>query len=249
MVENRKSKTKLWAGLFRTGQIIILMASLAALPFSLIMSWKYQPILAVLLSLTWYASSFLSSKTPSVIERQKNYPRRLFWIGSVQVLLAVLLWIFIPLRSQIAAWAAITSLMFGMYGLVILYNSIIFYFFPNLLQMISSRPPNPLAEFTVLTQEVINKGKHWVNVLPVIVIFVFFMVAGIGNMIIDVTLREGPTDFFLIVMLVGFMVAFATGFFATIKWQKWARKSGVPEEELKSAAKAAKLWWPKTKEE
>lgn len=46
---------------------------------------------------------------------------------------------------------------------------------------------------------------------------------------------------------IGFLVTFTLYYVVTIKWQQWARESGIAEEELKAAAKIAGLWWPNTK--
>lgn len=249
MIEQRKPSNKFWVGLFRAGQYIIMIASFAAWPFVVAAPRKYQPVFAILFSFTWYASSFLASKTPGVLEKRKNYHIRLFWTGSVQALLAILLWIFISLKSQLAIWVVVINMMSILYGGVVLYSLLVYYFFPNLLQMISSAPPKPFAEFPQTTREIFSKGRNGVIAAFMIPMLSPFIIGVVGNILLKGNAREDAIAFFGICTGLGFLLGFAFGFIAFFRWQKQVRRSGIPEEELKAAAKAANIWWPKIKEE
>jgi hypothetical protein len=242
MINEKRFVDKIWISLFYMGQFIILIASFYAFDD---LPMKTQPVAAITSSFVYFISSFLFVRIPNKPENFRNHHIRLLWIGIAEIILAILFWTVIKPRTEFALWGRGFNLMFGMIGMVNAYSAIMFYMFPKIFHNILTPTPNPLSEFPGSVQEIIDKGRKWVNGSVGITISVFFLIGVIGNTVLTIKFNDESNDFFLSVVGLGFLIGFALGTILTFKWQKWARKSGISEEQLKTAARLAGLWWPK----
>lgn len=246
MTEEKKSVNKIWVGLFYAGYFGILIISLSAITK---IQFQSQAMFAAISALAWFVSAFLASSKPYRRNRPRNLPTRMLWIGGVQLILSLLFALNFTSKSWFTIYGQGINWMFGCYGFLTLYGEIVQYIFPHVLEAVSKPPSNPLAEFPATTQEVIKKGAYWVNIPAVLTMCAFFVIGVIGMVVTTAKSHDESLDFFLIVAGAGFLIAFVTGIIQTYRWQKWALQSGIPEAELKAAAKRVGLWWPKIKEE
>lgn len=242
-MKKNKFGVSFWRILYQIGIFVVWYVGFISIKD---ISSNYQGVLALVSSLTWLLSSILFSKIQNVPEEHKNIHIRWRWVGIINLLLAILIFIINKLDSKIEFWAWSANLLLGSLSILTAYTTIIAYLFPKILQEPPS-PPNPLDNLSKSTKEVIETGLRWTGYATIIPIFGFFLIGSIGFIIDTIYFRNSGVDFFLITSGLGFLIGFPLGFVAIYRWQKWARESGIPEEELKAAAKLAGLWWPKTK--
>lgn len=171
MINEKRFIDKVWSTLFYIGQFIILIASFYAFDD---LPMKTQPIAAITSSFAYLISSFLFSRIPNKPENFRNYHIRLLWIGIAEIVLAILFWTMIKPRTEFALWGRGINLMFGMIGMVNVYSAIMLYMFPKIFQNIFTPTPNPLSEFPISIQEIIDKGRKWVNGSVAITFLCFF---------------------------------------------------------------------------
>lgn len=183
-------------------------------------------------------------------DRTKKIMSYLPWGIMGEIGMAVFFWTTTNITAKFVVWGVFFNYILSFLCYFSAFLVILVLLFPKESNTSITNPIlDPLADFPPTTREVINKGRYWVNAPPGITIFVFFIIAGIGNTINAVKHHDESSNFFFIVSGVGFLLSFTFGIIATFKWQKWARRSGIPEEELKAAAKEVNLWWPNTKVE
>ena len=244
MIKEKKALDKAGVILFNIGYLLVAIVSgsvLFNLPFEAHLG------LAITSSLAWFVSSFLFARIPNKSEKYRNLHFRWFWMGLIQVILAVLFWTAIKPHTELGLWGRLINMMLGFYGFMTLYMALVSYFFPKILQTVLTPPPNPLDKFPKSTQEIIDRGRNWINGSAGISLFVFFIIGASSYLIRVIKYKDESIDFLLIGVGLGIAVGIILSIIFTYKWQGWARQSGLPEEELKEAAKSAGLWWPNTK--
>jgi hypothetical protein len=235
-----------WVMMFYLGMIFV--PSISISPFTKL-SLKSQSALALLSSFCWIASSFLFTRIPTKLEISKNYQLRFLAAGIVQAVLAVLFQTLLKPRTEVASWTAYFNFIFGFISFLIFYIVLVFYIFPSLSKKISNIESDPLSKSPSRIREIINNGRKWINGSIGFTVALFFVIGVVGNFVADHKYNNNSGNFFFICTALGFGIAFTLGIVLTYKWQAYARKSGISEKELKSAANLAGLWWPKTKKQ
>ncbi|MFN8387096.1 MAG: hypothetical protein U0X92_11835 [Anaerolineales bacterium] len=232
-----------WKILYQLGLFVVWFVS-----FSLFrdISPELQWVLALSSSIIWFLSSILLSEIHNVPEELKEYHVRWRWVGAVNLFLAVLFFTVIKPGSDYEIWTQSINLFFGSLSMTAVYIIVVAYLFPAILQE-TAPLPNPIEDLPESTKSVIEKGKKWIGYAQVIPLAGFFLIGSLGFFINTTYFRNEGIDLFIIFSFSGVFVGISLGIVATYKWQKWARESGIPEEELKAAAKLAGLWWPKKK--
>jgi len=248
MSNGNPSSYKVWRVLFGLVYLSIWVIGLIIISNVKIPS-EVQPFIATVSAVIWFTSSSLFHKVPDETGKAKLARLSALGFGSLQLIFAILFWIVIKPKTQAAIWLEIYNLFFSIMGVSYIYAVSIQILFPKLLQSISESPPNPLQDFSQPTQQIVRKGNNWIGGTFAIPTAIFFIGGTIANSIYAKNHNGDTSPTILIIIFAGMITGTIASFIATFKWQKWARKSGIPEEELKAAAKAAKLWWPKTKEE
>ena len=253
----KDSLNKVWVVLFYLGMIFVPFASLAAIiHFSL----KFQPVLALSSSFCWISSSFLINRKPNKLEKTNNYQIRFLWAGIGQAILAISFWTLIKPRTEIAHWASYLNLVLGLMGFLIFYIALISYIFPDLfkkfpkdfkvgksdeLKQEKSMGDDPLSDLPRNLQKLINEGKDAIAKATINVVAIGAFTVMVSAFFLGST--KFPIAILGIETLTVIITVIIVRYFVAQKWQRRAMQSGVPEEELKAAAKLANLWWSKTK--
>jgi predicted permease len=246
MLANNQSNNKVWRVLYGIGGLIILFGGITFVINARIPA-KYQSVIAVISAVIWFASAYFFRQLPDKTENEKSSYYFAIGFGILHIVSAILIWL--RANPKIVLLSGIYTLFASVLGLTTLYFISIQSLFPGLRQKLAEPLPDPLIEFPETTQEIINEGRRQIN-LPIIVIFLAAFLIGTGGSIVRESLfQDDSFTFLLICEALAIIIGISYSIFATYKWQKRARQSGIQEEELKAAAKAAKLWWPKNKEE
>jgi hypothetical protein len=120
--------------------------------------------------------------------------------------------------------------------------------FPQVEISIELPAPDALSGFPASVQEIMKEGQKRVNSLVAFIILGFTLLGAIIYLLGIFISGIGMTALFFVPAALGYLVGLPLGILRTYKWQRRARQSGIPEEQLKAAAKAAHLWWPKARE-
>ncbi len=244
MKEEKKYVNKFLFGLFNAGYLLFF-----SFPFLTRIPFHFQPILGGISALFWFITSFIASQNPKRLKQIKNLPIRALCFGIIEIILALLFLTSLQSKSWFAWFGQITNALFCSIGLMSLYIEVFYYFFPSLIEPILKPPSNPLDKFPKATQDIANKGSDWVGGSFALSTISFLVIGLIGDLLLLYITGDKSDTFLIICFPTGLLLGLILSIIAIFKWQKYARRSGIPEEELKAAAKAAKLWWPKTKEE
>ncbi len=242
MVEKKSALDTIRVVLFYIGQCATLFGAFDAfvkLPAGL------QPILAIVSASAWFLSAWLIARIPN-----KPETRGIFHIisrsaGIAQLGLALLLWMIIKPETEIARSAMYLNILLAVSGFTNAYTALIFFFFPKVLQAISRPSPDPLAALPRRTREIVAEGEKRINDPIRIFLLGGVLTGSVGYLLWIFIFREAYISVFFVPAVLGFVIGLALGIVRAYEWQEWARQSGIPEEELKAAAKLAHLWWPK----
>lgn len=229
--------------LFQVGYFIIFVSGLTLLN----LPEKKHTSLAVLSSLSWFVCSFIFSKIQTIPDDYKETQKRSIWIGIIESILAVIIAITLHFKKEIPFGVIALNVMFSAGGFANLYETIILYFFPKLSIILAKPPLDPLSELPVTTQEVIDEGRKRVGNPIAITMLVSTLGGGVVYLLRIFIFGDAILSLFFIPAGLGILLSCILSIVLPYKWQQWARASGIPEEELKAAAKLANLWWPKTK--
>jgi len=240
MSENNESSNNGWKILFVVGYLSIFMGGLKFIT-TVKISLELQPFIAIISSILWFISLSIFQRIPDETGKIRLARNTALGAGIIQIAFAI--WMAIRSTKKIDLWLEINNLFLAIFAITTLYGATLQYLFPKLRHVTTQHPPDPLAGYPQQLQEIIKKGRNWITG-AIIGPMIFFFYAGVIGMLVT-----DNNDFFLIITVLGFMVGFPLGLVVSYKWQKWARQSGIPEEELKAAAKEVNLWWPNTKVE
>lgn len=108
-------------------------------------------------------------------------------------------------------------------------------------------PPDPLKGLPKNLQEIMQNGKQSIDQTTINVAAICITAVVISGLFL--TRLESPLIIFVAEIIAAIVIAIIARYIAIQKWQKQVMQSGIPEEELKSAAKLAGVPWPKIKEE
>jgi len=236
-----KTLDKFWVILFKIGYLLVAILSLS---FLLNLPFESHLVLAITSSLAWFVSSLLFARIPDKLEKHQNLHFRWFWVGLIQVILAILFWIAIKPNTEFALWGRLINMMLGIYGFLTLYGALVSFFFPRIFQISSAPQSDPISTLPESIQEVMVEGRKRVGNPTALTLLIFVMIGAIGYILSIFIFHDTNLNIFFIPAGLGFLIGFTLNIVTTYKWQRWARQSGIPEEALKEAAKSAGLWWP-----
>jgi len=248
MSGRKQSQSRGWGILYSLGLFFVLFGGVKVIQ-NIKIPVNFQPYIALASAALWFVSALIFQKLPDKTQKAKASQFFSLVIGLFQIIFAVLCWTVDEAKIQIFKQLKFYNLGLCVFSISVLYAALFQFFFPALQPTTPKPRPDPLEEFPATTQEVVKKGAYWVNLPTILTICAFFVIGVIGMAITTAKSHEEALDFFLIVTGAGFLIAFVIGIIQTYRWQKWALQSGIPEAELKAAAKCVGLWWPKTKEE
>jgi hypothetical protein len=235
---------RLWSSVFTGGSILVALLSVAAVIY---IPFDYQWLNSLVCAMTCFFVIWLHARRSHATQNSNKLSSVLLLMGIAEVILSVLF-----LRSVVKN----TSISIWMYGLIFLspivytysYRLLFVAIFPRLEERVRQPAPDPLSEFPESIREIMKEGQRNVNNPVAFSVLAFTLLGAVAYIINAFISGEGTLYLLFVPAALGYLTGFILGIRRAYKWQHWARQSGCSEQELKAAARAAHLWWPRTRE-
>jgi len=235
-------KYELWGTIINGGAIGVAVASLIIVTnLTISVQWLYSLVCAI----TCFMSTFIAYRILGWDRLDKKLISSLLLIGVAELILTALYKKAVDQNSPLTIWM-IRFLTLSSLGFLGSYRLILSVLFPEIMIGLETVPRNPLAEFPKSIRDIIEEGRQQVGNPAALTMLGFTMVGSIGYLLSPFIFHDAILSILFVPAMLGIFISVTLSMVLTYKWQKRARKTGIPEEELKAAAKIAGLWWPNT---
>jgi hypothetical protein len=242
MKENKSYR--LWKVIFTGGTVLVFILSFIVV---LYIPFSYQWINSLLCAAACFLMVWFQARRPERSPGGDRTSRALLLMGIAEIIFSVLSLRVVVQNLPVPMW---------MIGFVFLspiaytgaYRLFLPGIFPQAGKSLETPEPEPLAEFPQAVRGIMKDGQKRVNTPVAFTILAFTLLGAIMYLTSVFMTGKGVTLLFFVPAALGYLVGIPLGIFLTYRWQHQARQSGISEEQLKAAAKAAHLWWPKARE-
>jgi hypothetical protein len=208
----------------------------------------YAAVCGVVCLITYYFGNIVRSNIREKIDRDEKILKNLIWCGMGELGVLIFFVASTNFEIQIVRWGVMANFALSLVGYSSAFYILFTLWFPQVIVETNPiTPPDPLAFLPTTLREVLHEGRTSVDITAIRVLAVYFLVVIVANAFL-----VGLTNL-LMIIIVEFCAALPLAMIVrnlvARKWQVKARQLGIPEEELRSAAKLVGLPWPKIKEE
>jgi hypothetical protein len=235
---------RLWKAIFSGGSILVLLLSLIVV---LYIPLSYQWLNSLLCAVACFLMVYLQAQRLERSQSADRHSRALLLLGIAEMIFSVLSLRVVVQNLPVPLWMSVFVFLSpiaytGAYRLFLLGLS------PQAGKRLGTPKPEPLAEFPQAVRETMKEGQKRVKGPMAFTILAFTLLGAILYLASIFMMGKSLALLFFVPAALGYLVGMPLGVFLTYRWQHQARQSGIPEEQLKAAAKAAHLWWPKARE-